>query len=151
MKRSLKTKEIVNAYQLLGNAKYHKLDDTDKIKVWMLSRKIKPIATQAMEDKQDANDRLLPEDFQEKWAKAIEYEKGIKEGVNNLPMTDKEYREFVIEFKRCNDLVGKAIEELFSKEIEIEFEPLSEEAMGLLVVSNDWTFNEAEKLEWMME
>lgn len=151
MEKSLKTREIIDAYQLLGEAKYHKLEDTDKIKVWKLSRKLKPIATQALEDKQDASAKLLPDYFQDKWKEAIEYEKVQNEQTGTTKMTEAEYNEFVIEFKKYNSLVGKAIEELLNKEVCIEFEPLSEDAMGQLIACNNWPLSQVESLEWMIK
>lgn len=150
MEKSLKTIEVVEAYQLLGNAKYHKLEDADKIKVWKISRQLKPIAVQAEDAQQDAMQNLIPEEFKEKVAVAEEYKKAMKAGEKQLPMTDKEYLAYMADFRKYNILVGKALEELFQKEVSLDFEPLSEDAMGLLIACNDWPMSQVEKLEWMI-
>jgi hypothetical protein len=150
MEKSLKTIEAVEAYQLLGNAKYHKLEDADKIKVWKISRQLKPIAVQAEEAQQDAMQSLVPEEFKERVAVADDYRKAKQAGEKQLPMTDKEYLAYMADFRKYNMLVGKALEELFQKEASLDFEPLSEDAMGLLIACNDWPMSQAEKLEWMI-
>ncbi len=152
MEKSLKTLEIVNAYQLLGNAKYNKLDDAEQIKIWKLSRLMKPIAKEAEEAQQDALQSLVPDEFRQKVQKAQEYTEARKAGIkDNLPMTDKEYVEYLTEFKKYNILVGKAFDEVLQKEVTIDYEPLSEDTVGLLVTCNEWPMAKAlEHLEWLI-
>ena len=40
----LRVEDITAAYVLLGEAKYQKLSDEDKVKVWKISRKLFPVA-----------------------------------------------------------------------------------------------------------
>jgi hypothetical protein len=154
MEKSLKTLEIVNAYQLLGNAKYNKLEDADQLKVWRLSRLMKPIAKEAEEAQQDALSSLIPDEFRQKVQKAQEYAEAKKAGIKDkdgLPMTDKEYVEYLTEFRKYNILVGKAFDEVLQKEVTIEYEPLSEDTVGLLVTCNEWPMDKAlEHLEWLI-
>ena len=150
MEKSLKTFEIVDAYRLLGNAKYNKLEDADKIKVWKISRLLKPTALQAEEAQQDATNKLVPDSFREQVDKAQEYRRAKMAGEKELPMTDKEYLIYMADFRKYNILVAKAIDEFLQKDISLEFEPLSEEAMGLLIACNDWPMSQVEKLEWMI-
>lgn len=152
MEKSLKTLEIVNAYHLLGNAKYSKLEDADQLKVWRLSRLMKPIAKEAEEAQQDALSSLIPDEFRQKVQKAQEYAEAKKAGIKEgLPMTDKEYVEYLTEFRKYNILVGKAFDEVLQKEVTIEYEPLSEDVVGLLVTCNEWPMDKAlEHLEWLI-
>lgn len=151
MEKSLKTFEIMDAYRLLGNAKYHKLEDPDKIRVWKISRMLKPVAMQADEAQQDATRTMVPDSFREQVIRAEEYKKARMAGIKDkLPMTDREYLVYLADFNKYNALVAKAVEETFQKEVRLEFEPISEEAMGLLVACNDWPLSQVERLEWMI-
>ena len=152
MEKSFKTFEIVDAYQLIGNAKYNKLEDADQIKIWKLSRILKPIAMKADEAQQDAMKSLIPDEFKEQVKKAQEYNNARKAEVKEgLPMTDEEYLAYLKDFRKYSNLVGKAFDEVLQKEVKIEFEPLSEDTVGLLVTCNGWPMAQAlEKLEWLI-
>ena len=139
MKKNQKTSDVLNVYKVIGVAKYSKLSDDDKIRTWKIVRNLKPIAEQFDADAKDVSERMKPADnFVELWQKAQEYEKGNKDA-----MTEAEYKAFCKELKDYNQLVSKAIEELLAVEVEVDFEPLTEEAFGLLMASNDWTMQQA--------
>jgi len=146
MKQTIKTEKILAAYKVISMAKYAKLEDKDKVKVWKIARALKPFATKFDEDAKDAADKLKPtEDFAERLQKAQDYERMIKEpnlDASNLPMGAAEYGAFVVEFQKYNLLVGKAIKEFADKEVKLDFEPLTEDAFGKLIASNDWTMEQ---------
>jgi hypothetical protein len=57
---------------VLQNAKYQKLSDDGKVKVWKITRLLKPVATQFKEDVQDAQQKLMPDgDFLQRLGKAM--------------------------------------------------------------------------------
>jgi hypothetical protein len=68
MTKKIKTSEILAAYNTLNSAKYGSMDDADKIKVWKITRVLKPIATKFDEDSKDAAEKMKPKDkdFDEK-------------------------------------------------------------------------------------
>lgn len=148
MKKSIKTSEILTAFNVLNSAKYGSMSDEDKIKVWKITRALKPIATKFDEDSKDAAEKMKPKmegGFDEKLQKAQEYENLIKDpkaDMKKLPMGAAEYEAFVKEFKEYNRLVGKAIEDFAKKEVKIEFEPLTDEAFAKLMTSNEWTMGQ---------
>lgn len=150
MKKSLKTNDVVSAYKVLESAKYQKLEDEDKIKVWKISRTLKPISAQFNEAKEDATRAFLTEEVMQNYQKAQAYEKGRKEGDENLPMTDEEYKAFVIEFLKSKTVTEKALGELLEKEVELDIDTLSEEAFGKLMASNDWDMSQVDALEFMV-
>lgn len=142
MKKTVKTEDVLGAWRIISTAKYNKMADEDKVKVWKISRILKPIATKFEEDSKDAADKLKPyEDFEQRFQKAQEYEKAIKED-EVTPMTKEEYSKFIEDLKQYNKLVNNAVREFADKEVEIEFEPLSEEAFGKLMASNDWNMEQ---------
>jgi len=135
MKRTVRTDMILAAWNALSASKYGKLDDADKIKVWKISRVLQPVAKKFDEDTKDAGEKLKPtEDFTDRWQKAQEYER-----VTRGP---SEYNEFIKEMNRYNKLVSDAVKEFAEKEVEIEFEPLTEDSFVKLMNSNDWTFDQ---------
>lgn len=146
-KQTIKTEKVLNAYRVLSTAKYGKMDDGDKIKVWKIARTLKPVADKFEDDSKDAAEKFKPsEDFSERLQKAQDYERMVKDGnadMTKLPMGANEYGDFVKEFQKYNKLVGDAIKEFADKEVELEFEKLTEDAFGKLMASNEWTMEQA--------
>lgn len=146
-KLTLKTEKVLAAYRTLSTAKYTKLEDADKIKAWKIARKLKPVATKFEEDSQDAAEKMKPtEDFDEQLQKAQEYERMTKQpdfDAQKLPMGAAEFSQFVEKLNAYNRLVGDAVKDFADKEVELEIEPLTEEAFGRLMASNEWTMEQA--------
>lgn len=143
MKKVIKTSEALAAYNILNNSKYSNLEDGDKIKLWKITRALKPIATKFEEDNKDAAEKFKADikDFDELLPKAQEYENLLRSNgdMSKSPIGAAEYDAFIKEFKKYNSLVGKAVEEFANKEVELSFEPLSEDAISKLMASNtDW-------------
>lgn len=144
MKKTIKTKELMEAYQVLGSAKYQKLSDEDKVKVWKLTRQLKPHAMKYMEDEQDACEKMMPyEDYNERVQKARIYEAERKAGRKDLQISEQEYFSVIADSLKYNKVVDDALRELQDKEVEIDVEPLSEDAFGKLMSSNDWNMQQA--------
>ena len=141
MKTTIKTEKVLKVYQILNTTKYGKLDDLDKVKVWKIARKLKPVATKFDEDSKDAAEKLKPYDgFEDDLQKAQEYErlKGV-----NAKMDIDEYQKFIAAFKAYQELVGKAVKEYADVEVEVEFDTISEDAFSKLMASNEWTLDQA--------
>ena len=149
-KVAITTEKVLEAYNIIGMAKYSKLDDADKIKAWKITRQLKPIAEKFDEESKDAAEKMKPsEDYDERLAKAQEYETEIRKpgcDASKLPMGAAEYAQFIEEFKAYQKLVGDTVKDFAEKEVEVEFEPLSEEAFGKLMASNDWTMQQVTAL-----
>ena len=143
---TLKTDKVLKAYNIISQAKYTKLDDADKIKVWKIARALKPIATKFDEDSKDAAEKLKPEGFDDDLRKAQEYERVTKNkevDASKLEMGAAEYGEFIKKLKEMNKLVADALKEFANKEVDIDFDPISEDAFTKLMASNDWTMEQA--------
>lgn len=144
---TMTTEKVLAAYRTLSTAKYSKMEDADKIKVWKIARKMKPVATKFEEDSQDAAEKMKPsEDFDEQLQNAQEYERITSHpdfDAQNLPMGVAEYNAFLDKFHAYNKLVNDAVKDFAEKEVELEIEPLSEDAFGKLMASNEWTMEQA--------
>ena len=146
MTKTVKTEKVLGAYNVLNTAKYTKMDDADKIKVWKIARALKPVATKFDEDSKDAAEKLKPEGFDDNLQKAQEYERVTKDkdaDASKLEMGAAEYGEFIKKLKEMNKLVADALKEFANKEVDIDFEPISEDAFTKLMASNDWTMEQA--------
>ena len=150
MTQKMKTEDVLKAYQVISTAKYGKLDDADKIKVWKIARSLKPVAEKFREDSEDAQQKMKPnDDFDEQLIKAQEYEREIRKqdcDASKLPMGAAQYQEFVDEFKAYQKLVNDTIKDFAEKEVEVSFDPISEDAFGKLMASNDWTLEQVATL-----
>lgn len=140
MKKTLTKGAVMEAWNILNTANYKQLDDADKIKLWKIARVMKPVAKQLEDDSRDAAEHLKPEGFDMKLEQAKEYEAKVQKGdTEKLPMTEDEHLTFIREvFQPFNDMVQKAVKEEVDKEVELDYEPLTEEAFGKLMASNDW-------------
>lgn len=142
-KVTMKTEQVLAAYNVLAQAKYGKMDDADKIKVWKATRALKPIAEKFDADSKDAAEKMKPsEDFDELLARAQEYERKVKQpdlDAQTLPMGVAEYNDFLEKFRAYNRLVNDAVKDFADKEVDAEVETVGEEAFGKLMASNDWT------------
>lgn len=145
MKKTIKTERVLTAFRVLNTAKYTKMSDEDKIKVWKIARALKPIADKFEDDSKDAAEKFKPtDDFTERLQKAQEFERmrNAGEDMANAKMGATEYGEFLKEFQKYNQTVGEAVKEFAEKEVEVEFDVLTEEAFGKLMASNEWEMSQ---------
>ena len=145
-KKTIKTEKVLAAFRVLNTAKYSKMTDEDKIKVWKIARALKPVADKFDDDSKDAAEKFKPtEDFGERLQKAQEFERmrNAGEDMADAPMGAAEYGEFLKEFQKYNKLVSDAVKEFAEKEAEVEFDTITEESFGKLMSSNDWTVEQA--------
>lgn len=143
--KTLKTSDVLTAYNILSGSKYTNLSDADKIKVWKIAREMKPIATKFEEDAKDASEKFRPEgNYDEMFQKAQEYERILRDkSKEEPPISEKEYDKFIETFKNYQNLVNAAINDYANKEVELNFTPLNEESFGKLMSSNDWTIDQS--------
>ena len=143
MKKVITTETILAVWSILNTASYKQLADEDKIRLWKIARHLKPVAKQFEEDSKDAAEKMKSgyEGFDDGLMKAKQFEEMRKAGeTDGLPMTEAEYQQFIREvWNPYNSLVAKTAKEYADKEVEVDFEPLTEEAFGKLIASNDWT------------
>ena len=150
MERILRTEVIANAYMLMAKASYKDLSDEDKVRLWKISRLIKPTAVQYIEDKADAMKNLLTPEFSEAFREVQRYKQNYEQG-KEQSITPEEHEKYAEIIKQTDTLMEKTIGELADKELTVAFEPLSEEALAKLITGNNWEFSKTGCLEWMLE
>ena len=153
MEQKIKTQDALTTYRIISTAKYTKMDDADKIKIWKIARALKPFATQFDDESSDAAERFKEgfKDFDERFQKAQQYEIEVRKpncDASKLPIGAAEYQEFISgDFSAYNKLVNDAIKEFADKEITVEFDKISEDAFGKLMASNEWTMAQVVALD----
>ena len=106
-KRTLKTEKVLAAYTVLGSAKYGKLSDDDKIKVFKICIALKPIATKYDEASKEAEMKLKPDGYDERLEKAREYDRVRRDkdaDASQLAMGPEEFNDFMREVNHYQDL-----------------------------------------------
>lgn len=138
-------KQIVAAYNALGNAKVSKLDDTEKGKVVKARKAMRPIAEDYEAFLKDCQDKFKPENWDEIQEKIQQWQ---KEG-EKTTLTEEERIELnkaVIGYQRSID---KAIKDELEREVELNFDKLSEGADVKIMSASDWTPNQLDAIEIM--
>lgn len=123
-----KTESIVAAYRLICEAKLNKMEDSDKFLLIRIARKLKKTATDFNDFLQDAQKKLKPDGFD-----AITFKIQNKE-----ELTYEENNKVV----KYNQDVSECVKDELEKEVELDFEPLSEEAFARFVSSNDFSVSD---------
>lgn len=132
----LKTKNILEVYQIVSEAKLTKVSDSNKIKIVRMLFKMKPINEDYQDFIKDAQEKLKGENHDEILAKAQQWQ---KEG-ENTALTENER----IEVNKYLFAYQQKIEECAREEIEkvhsLEYERIGDEGLETLLGSNpDWT------------
>lgn len=120
--------DIVTAYRIVNNAKLGKMEDAEKFALIKAVRQLKKVDTDFQDLLKDAQEKLKPEGFDALAAKLQN-----KEGLT---------AEETAALNKYNKDVADCVNDELGKEIELDFTPLSEEALGRLLASNDFAVNE---------
>lgn len=136
----MKAKRILSVYGLLLRAKFGKVTDETKTKIFYIMRALKPHAVELDDSSKQLSEMLRPEGYDENVARWNEMREKLNLGVNEeLPMTKQEFVEFTYRvMKPYNKKVDDALKQLTEKEVELEFESLTTEEQLQLINSNDW-------------
>lgn len=134
------TKEIVEVYSILKDAKITKMDDADKFKVIKSLRPLKKISEDFEDFRTDALEKLKGDNHNEMTERARKWQ---QDG-DKTTLTDKERIEVNTYFTEYNDKVTKCLTEELEKEHDLDDVNLTEDAFGKLIASNDWTLGQIE-------
>jgi len=142
MTKTFKTSEVAAAYAVLAAAKYSKLEDADKIKVWKVARALKPVAIKFDEDSRELAEKLKPEGYDERVAKAQTFEKALRTK-GDTGIGPAEYTTIIEEIGRYRQSCEQGLAEDAAREVELTFDPISEDTFAKLLASNDWNMTAA--------
>lgn len=126
--KAVKVNDAVTAFRLINPAKLTKMETEERFAVILATRQLKKVATDFDELVKDAQEKLKPEGFD----KIVEKVQGKKELTSSEQETLKKY----------NKDVTDCVQTELDKEVEFDFKPLSEDALGRFVESNDFSVSE---------
>lgn len=146
-KKTISNERIINAYRTLDAAKLAKMEVADRFTLIKALRPMKKVSAEFDDFREDAIKRLKPENYGE-----------IAEAVNRFNEMSQEEREAAISEKKYadalkanldfNNSMNDCLKEELTKETELDFATLPEEAFGKLLDSNpEWTLGIAMELE----
>lgn len=131
--------KIVKAYAKLGDVKVTTLEDKEVMKVIRMRKAMRPVSEEFNAFLEDVKTKFKPEGFEEtvrkaqdRWDKMSDAEK-------------KAANELVTGYNRK---VEEAAKDEAEKEVDIEFEPLSEDSLTKLMKENSLTVAEMEMLDF---
>lgn len=130
--------KIVKAYAKLGDVKVTTLEDKEVMKVIRMRKAMRPVSEDFNAFLEDVKTKFKPEGFEETVRKA-------QEGWDK--MTDSEKRAANELVTGYNRKVDEAVKEEADREVEIEFEALSEDSLTKLMKENSLTVSEMEMLD----
>lgn len=131
--------KIVKAYAKLGDVKVTTLEDKEVMKVIRMRKAMRPVSEDFNAFLEDVKTKFKPEGFEETVRKA-------QEGWDK--MTDAEKKAANELVTGYNRKVEVAVKEESEKEVEIEFETLSEDSLTKLMKENSMTVAEMEMLDF---
>ena len=130
--------KIVKAYAKLGDVKVTTLEDKEVMKVIRMRKAMRPVSEEFNAFLEDVKTKFKPEGFEDTVRKA-------QEGWDK--MTDSEKRAANELGTGYNRKVDEAVREEADREVEIEFEALSEDSLTKLMKENSLTVSEMEMLD----
>ena len=145
----MNTLEITTAFELLKKAKLTKLEEKDKFIVIKVCRALKPIYTDYQDFIKDAQEKLKGDEFD---TNLTEYQ-NIQKNHPTLNLSElsaeeaaklKSLTDF---FNEYNKSLNKCLSSEATKNHNLDYEKLSENAFSMFINSNDYTVEEILKLQ----
>lgn len=139
----MKTSTIIEVYQLLNTAKLTKMESKEKFSVIKIMRAMKPVAEEWDSFVKTMDEKLKGENHEEMLSKAQQWQKEGEKTTLSLDerMAVNEY------FAKFNKDRTEMITSEQSKEVNILFDKLTEEAFERLVDSNDFNVGQIVALQ----
>lgn len=136
------TDKAVAAFRLLNAAKTSKLEPSDHMSLIRALRPLRPVATEWDEFVKDAVKRLRPEGYDTHETEMTRL-RSMPAEEQAAALKDEKSRRAVEAEKAYNEAIEECLKTELDKETELSFTPLSDEALGRLMASNDWTAEQA--------
>lgn len=142
------TAKVANIYPILDKANYSKMDKADRKALTKAMRHMKKVAAEYNDFREDAIKRLRPEGF-DKVAELIDKFNSLSQDERKEAFADPKYQEAFRANGEYNNAINDCLKEEFDKEIELDFTPLTEDAVDKLLDSNkdDWALGLAIAVE----
>lgn len=131
----MKTSTVIEVYKALKEAKLTKMESKEKFQVIKIMRAIRPVAEEWDAFISTVDEKLRGDGHEEMVAKIQQWQ---KEG-EQTTLTEEERREVNAYIMRYNKERSELLSSELAKEVEVAFEPLTDEAFERFIDSNDMT------------
>lgn len=122
MKKTVKTEILVMAAAVLAQVKIDKMQDKEKFALIRATRPVKKVAEEYQELRKDALERLKPDDYDALLAKEQAEQEFTPDEADRV--------------RKYNADVEECVNAALAKEVELEFDPLTEDGVLNLSASN---------------
>lgn len=149
----MKTKEIINAYNIISNIKVASLTDDAALAIWKDVKVFRPIVEEYDKSIEEAKKSLQDDKLKEMNQRAQEYNKYAEEhkGEPMTPEMYKELNEINSYFSEVNAKLTKYIDELQNAEADVEVQKVDDVEMLKALKESGKTFENMTALEWLLK
>ena len=149
----MKTKEIINAYNIIKDIKVNSLSEDAALAIWKDVKVFRPIVEEYDKSIEEAKKSLQDDKLKEMNQRAQEYNKYAEEhkGEPMTPEMHKELNEINSYFSEVNAKLTKYIDELQNAEADVEVQKVEETEMLKALKENGKTFEDMTALEWLLK
>jgi uncharacterized membrane protein YgaE (UPF0421/DUF939 family) len=134
-------KQVYDAFKILNSIKLNSFNKEQKILLINFLRELRNTSNAYEEDIKFTESKLKPENFDEDYQKAIQYEKAIKDKTE-LPITEEEYEDFKKKYIQFQSEFIAAMKEEDSKEIEIKSDGITTDMLSDIMTENNLTVDQ---------
>ena len=141
-----KIKQIIEAYNILGEAKVTKLEESEVIKVVKARKAMIPNAEEFEAFLKDCQDKFKPEEWD---AIQADLQLWQKEGEKTTLSEERriEINKAIIAYQGSID---KAMKDELDKEVELNIETLKEDSATKMLVENGWEIGKLDLIEILL-
>lgn len=149
----MKTKEIINAYNIIKEIKVGSLNDEAALAIWKNVKAFRPIVEEYNKSVEEAKKSLNDDELKAMSERAQKFNEKTKEYQNgNLPEElQKEKAEIEKFFISRNAKAEKYFAELGDAEVDIDVQKVEETEMLKALKENGKTFEDMTALEWFLK
>lgn len=136
--RKVSKGRVIDAYETLASAKRSKMEADDRRAIHKILWPMKKVADDFAGYRKEAVRNLQPENYDSIVGRINRFN-AMTEAEREKALTQKEYVDALRANLEFNNEITKTLDEERAKEMELDFEPLAEEAYDRLLDSNpDW-------------
>lgn len=136
----MKIKEIVNAYNVLGEVSVYNLEDSEIIKILKARIEMKQYVDKYNMFLEEAKEKFKPSDYDQKSALIAEWhtlDENVRKGLNQW-------------IKQYDDKINSAIKDYSEQEVEITVEKLDSASAVKILKNNNWQPNKLDNISFML-
>lgn len=136
-----KLRNILPVYKAFGEAMVTTIEDSEVIKIINARKSMRPHIKEFEDFIEDAKEKMKPAGFDEKMKKVKDWNRLSDDEKNEINDIENEYKK----------KIDKVCVPELDKEVDVKYEPLSDESVMKILKENKWPVNKLDILELMCE